>query len=89
MVRFRYKTGQNEGEEERKTDILMTSSVFCAPATRREITVITADQHVHFLAIDALQSAENCTCAHNEMTRMCLLATEEKKALSDRRPSDP
>lgn len=39
----------------RKTDMLMTSSVFCVPATRREITVITADQHVHFLTIDALK----------------------------------
>lgn len=73
MLRFRIPTDGSvrtrERKKEKKTDILITSSVFCAPATLWEITVITADQHVHFLAIDALQSAQNCTCAHNEMTQ--------------------
>lgn len=92
-----------ERKKEGETDILMTSSVFCAPATRREITVITADQHVHFLEIDALQSAENCTCARNEMTLLCLLANpppplfknkwinkkKERTHFHDRRLPDP
>lgn len=48
-------------EREQEKDILITSLALCKPATQREITVITADQHVCFLRIDA----GNHTCAAN------------------------
>lgn len=48
-------------EREKETDILITSLALCKPATQQEITVITADQHVCFLRIDA----GNHTCAVN------------------------
>lgn len=63
----------------------MTSSVFHVPDTRQEITVITADQHVHFLAIDGP--------AKRRKLHMCTptddVKEKEKNGLSDGRLSDP